>query len=130
MDKLEDQMARVVASREPERIASQQRYDESSSNRLRSILEKKLQTSFIGALSQFETAFGDLWAHRRDESELTEDELYYRQKWNEVRTLILNNGNNQIRAIHNELTQYTITWNRFHLTLKPVGIKEERNAKY
>lgn len=118
MDNLRNQMARVVETRAAEAKVSNQKWDEASARRLLQILEKKLQTSFIGAISQFENAFGYLWRHREDEQDLSPEEARFRQLWNEVRTTILNNGNNQIRAIQNELTQYCITWNRHQTTFK------------
>ena len=42
---------------------SQQRYLDESKRRLGKIVETKLKTSFIGALSQFEQEFGFLWGH-------------------------------------------------------------------
>lgn len=112
MDSLRDRMNRVISTRKEEAEVATSKYNESSQKRLFKILEKKLQTSFIGALSQFEEAFGALWGKNKDDSELTQDERQALILWNEVRTNILNNGNNQIRAVYNELNQYTISWNR------------------
>jgi hypothetical protein len=118
MDNIRGKMERVANTRKVEAEVAQKQYNESSSKSLFKILEKKLQTSFIGALSQFEQQFGALWGHRKDESELTPVELEWRHKWEEARTNILNNGNNQVRAIQSELAQYTITWNRYQLNMR------------
>lgn len=131
MGSLRDKMDRAAATGRVEAEAAKKRYNESSQKRLLRILEKKLQTSFIGALSQFEQFFGHLWGHRRDESELTPEQLEMRDKWNQARTFILNNGNNQIRAIQSELSQYTVSWNRFHydMTLPVPPSKDQDNNR-
>src|SRR5687767_6759665 len=111
----EDQMRNVAAQRKNEEVLKAQRYEESSKKQLLKILETKVRTSFIAPLGFFEEAFGALWGHGKKESELLPNELYYRTVWNAIRTNILNNGNNQIRAIHNELAQYSVKWNRYQL---------------
>ena len=119
-----ERLHQVVAKRrETEPEASARNYQDASKKRLFRILEKKLQTSFIGALSQFENLFGKLWGHGKDEMECTADELEWRALWNLCRTEVLTNGNNQLRAVQAELAQYTITWNRFQVDMpaaKPV----------
>lgn len=123
MDSLRDRMSRAISTRKEETEVAKKKYNESSQKRLFKIVEKKLQTSFIGALSQFEEAFGSLWGRDKDDSELTNSEREARKLWNQVRTNILNNGNNQIRAVQNELNQYTVTWNayRYEYKDKPVN---------
>lgn len=118
MESVRDRMSRAVSTRKEEAEEAKKKYYESSQKRLLKILEKKLQTSFIGALSEFEEVFGSLWGRGKDESELTEDELHARKLWNDARTNILNNGNNQIRAVKNELNQYTVSWNRHQYEFK------------
>ncbi len=94
-----------------------------SKNQLHNQIKKKLETSFIGALSQVEMNFGDLWGHGLSEDELTSEQLAYRELWDICRSAILDNGNNQVRAIQNELKQYTVRWDRYKLNLptKPLG---------
>lgn len=60
------------------------------------ILRKKIQTTMIGALARFEEGFGYLWGHNQDS--LTPKQLEFKNMWDKVRTEILNNGNDQIRA--------------------------------
>ena len=66
----------------------------------------------IGSLAHFENTFGELWGHGKLDDNLTNEELYWHDKWEEVRTEILNNGNNQLRAAIDEMAEYTLTWNR------------------
>jgi hypothetical protein len=129
MDSLRNKMARAAHTRKAEAEEAAKRYNESSRQRLLKIMEKKFQTSFIGSLSQYEQFFGHLWGHRADESTLTPEQLEMRHRWNEVRTNILNNGNNQIRAMQNEVSQYTITWNRYQMNLKPSAGPSAINPK-
>ncbi len=118
MDNAEQLMRAVSEKRKGEAALKGQRYNESSKKQLLKIIETKLKTSFIAPLSYFEEQFGYLWGHGKKESDLTPEELNFRAFWNAIRTNVLNNGNNQIRAIHNELVQYTVTWNRYNLPIK------------
>lgn len=112
MDSLRDRMQRAIITNKDDDELRKQKYNESSAKRLSDNLQKKLQTSFIGSLSKFEESFGSLWGHSKTDSERTPEEKELHRKWLEVRNIILNNGNNQIRAMRNEVDEYTITWNR------------------
>ena len=92
---------------------NEEQYKTGSKKRLMTILEKKFKTTIIGALAQFEERFGDLWGHGKPIEELDEIELEWRNVWIATRTNVLNNGNNQLRASLDELTQYTISWDRY-----------------
>jgi hypothetical protein len=61
------------------------------------ILTKRFQTTMIGALFEFEKAFGYLWGQDKNEEDLTDNELDFLDRWDTVRNQILNNGNNQLR---------------------------------
>lgn len=64
---------------------------------LHNILTKRFQTTMIGALFEFEKAFGYLWGQNKDEQDLTDRELDFLEIWDRTRNQILNNGNNQLR---------------------------------
>lgn len=81
--------------------------------RLKKIIGTKIQTTMIFPLSQFESAFGHLWGHGKNEEKLTDDEKIFRSKWNEVRNNILNNGNQQKRNANTELDMHDIIWNGY-----------------
>lgn len=106
---------------------SQQQYLEESKKRLAKIVETKLKTSFIGALSHFEEEFGFLWGHGQEE-DLTEEQEFMREIWERTRTAVLNNGNNQIRALKSEVANHSIEWQRYRMELpvKPMDSKEDR----
>ena len=101
------------------------KYEKESKDRLSSIIETKIKTSFIGAISQFEEDFGFLWGH--GEEELEEDQRIMKEIWDKTRTSILNNGNNQIRAASNEIELYKINWERhtMQLPVKPLEETED-----
>ena len=116
-----DRLREVATNRKDvEKKATQQSFEAASRKRLLRILEKKLNTSFIGALSQFETHFGKLWGHGKDEMDCSAEELAWREIWNLCRTDVLNNGNNQLRAVVVELGLYDVAYNGYKLNL-PVG---------
>jgi len=116
---IEKQMEDAVKLTKIEDAKFKKKYESDSKTRLFKITSTKIRTAFIGALSAFEQNFGDLWGHRLQDSELTEEQLKWREIWEECRTSILNNGNHQIRAVENEMSQYLISWNRHQTFLKP-----------
>jgi hypothetical protein len=74
------------------------------------ILTKRFQTTMIGALFEFEKAFGYLWGQDKNEQELTDKELDFLDRWDMVRNQILNNGNNQLRKAISDLGHSTIKY--------------------
>jgi hypothetical protein len=99
--------------REHTKKRNEEKYRDSSKKRLIKNVEKKFKTTMIGSLACFEKYFGDLWGH--DESELDPEQLRYRELWEQARTEILNNGNSQLRIAQEEIAQYSMTWNRYHI---------------
>lgn len=69
----------------------------------KNILNKRFQTTMIGALYQFEENFGYLWGLDKDLEDLTDQELFFRDKWEDTRNHVLNNGNNQFRKCVSDL---------------------------
>lgn len=117
-----DQMRRLIDVKKSKIPEMERRYKEASKNRLLRILEKKCKTIFIGALAEIEQTFGrELWGHGKDDSEKTQEELINYEKWQQARTRILNNGNNQVRAMENELDQYEVKWLRHQITIDSDG---------
>ena len=86
-------------------------------DRDKAILTKRFQTTMIGALFEFEKAFGYLWGQDKEESELTDRELDFSDRWDSVRNQILNNGNNQLRKAISDLghsVKYKYKFNSKH----------------
>lgn len=116
-EKLDTPLQRFMTLQQKSREASQANFAEESRKRLDKIISQKMQTTFIGAISAFESNFSFLWGSNK-KGELTEDEQQLFNIWQRVRTDILNNGNNQLRALRNELQNHNVSWNRHTLTIK------------
>ena len=95
------------------RQTSDAKYKDNSKRRLANILKKKFDTTIIGSLAAFEDRFGELWGHGMAIDDLDEDQLYWRELWMETRSKVLDNGNANLRAAQNEISQYTLSWNRY-----------------
>lgn len=95
-----------------------------SAARLKETIRTKLNTSFIGAISRFEKFMGFVWGHQLPDSRCSKEQLELRKVWNECRTDVLNNGNNQIRAMNSEVNQYDVLWNRHHIDLSVKGTEQ------
>lgn len=90
-----------------------EQYKENSKKRLLNNIKKKFDTTIIGSLAAFEEEFGYLWGHGKHYNELTETEQEFRDMWNDVRSKILDNGNFNLRSAQTEISQYTLSWNRY-----------------
>lgn len=114
-----DRLRRVVERRRvDEAEAHRRKYEDSSRARLLRILKKKLTTAFIGALARVESHLGAaLWGHGRPDCECSPAQLEWRRVWDECRTDILTNGNNQVRAVEAELAQHKVSWDRHSMVL-------------
>lgn len=91
-----------------------QKYADSSKKRLMTNITKKFQTTMIGALAAFEAEFGHLWGLNSDKPP-TEEENEWLEVWKDVRSAILDNGNGNLRACLDEISQYSITWDRYKI---------------
>lgn len=90
--------------------------NERSKNRLKKEAKKKIQTTMIGAISSVEKYFGFLWGEGSEE-ELTKDQSYMRDIFEELRTEILDKGNTQIRNLDGEIENYQVTWEKYHINI-------------
>lgn len=99
---------------------NQERQNLHSQKRFIDNLTKKFNTTMIGAISEVEKAFGYLWGHGKPENRLSKEEKICREKFMLLRTSILNNGNNQLRAAINEVGEYTMAWQKYNMTFFPV----------
>jgi len=91
---------------------------ERSRERLQSIATKKIRTTMIGALDSVEKKLGHLWGH--DELDPTAEQIAFRKVYDELRSEILDKGNNQIRNLEAELIQYEVEWKRHQAVLIPI----------
>jgi hypothetical protein len=81
------------------------------------LLTKRFQTTMIGALFEFEKVFGYLWGQNKNPDFLTESEEDFRDRWDDVRNQILNNGNNQLRKCLSDLDRLNNSDNTYHYKL-------------
>lgn len=128
---MEDSYAELVRRSEKYKTDKSNKYKEVSKDRLLKISKKKIQTTMIGALSTVEKHFGFLWGHESGEA-LTPEQEHMKQLFDEVRSEILDRGNNQARNLEAEFNNYEINWLRYQITLpvKDIAtIKEEENGE-
>ena len=75
--------------------------------RLKFYVERRIQTTMIGALARIENNLGYLWGHNKPESEpLTDKENEFLDMWEYLRNDILNYGNAQIRKLYEDFHKY------------------------
>ena len=128
---MEDSYAELVRRSEKYKTDKTNKYKEVSKDRLLKISKKKIQTTMIGALSTIEKHFGFLWGHESGEA-LTPEQEHVKQLFDEVRSEILDRGNNQARNLEAEFNNYEINWLRYQITLPVKDIatlKEEKNGE-
>jgi len=112
MEDLEDiQNQIIINKRKAAQEKADQLYRENSKRRLLATLDKKFNTTMIGALARFEEEFGELWGHKSED--ITAEQAKYRERWQAVRDAVLDNGNKQRRAAQEEIAQYTMSWNKY-----------------
>lgn len=111
-----EENARICDER---KVAKAKEYADQSKQRLKKIAATKVRTTFIGALSEFEKAFGFLWGAAENPNHVSDPESIqiFRQLWDTARTAILNNGNTQMRGLDQEISQYSMTWGRYKITM-------------
>lgn len=114
---VDDKFRQMQDYRNSRKIAANENYKHQSKRRLQKAMETKINTTMIGAISAIEEKFGFLWGQGRPASQLTDRELDMLALKDELRTEILNNGNNQKRAAIAEINQYEVEWKRHHMDL-------------
>lgn len=91
------------------------KYKEQSKARLKSLVDKKIDTTMIGALSAFEeNVFKSDFFNGLD----YDDKLELKNCFEKARSKILDIGNNSKRILDEEFDLYTIEWNRYQMVMK------------
>lgn len=76
-------------------------------DRLRYFVEKRIQTTMIGALARVEDNLGFLWGiDKEDNLPLTPEEEKFANIWDFTRNQILNQGNTQIRNLKEDFDKW------------------------
>lgn len=133
-------MSKIMQERKEQTKKNQAKFLEDSKNRFARIAAKKIKTSFIGAIAEFEKNFGYLWGKNPPLTEeqvqilqaLIEagvDQEFFKIIWDTTRTAVLNNGNNQSRGLEQEIANYSMTWDRYRLNLPVVGGNLNTNSQ-
>lgn len=96
------------------RKINEEKYALGSKRRLMKNIEKKFKTSMIGSLARCEQFLGELWGYGSDEP-LNKEQQHYYDIWQNLRTEILNHCNSQLRAAMDEIAEYDIKWQQYHM---------------
>ena len=118
-------LSNYVNNRKDYKNVRHNKYKDDSKDRLSKILKKKIQTTMIGALSSIEEHLGFLW--NSDGESLTDDQKQMKELYGQIRSEILDKGNNQARNIDAELSQYEVEWTRYQMQIPVIPKKEEKN---
>lgn len=121
---MEESYAELVRRSDNYKAEKKTKFKEISKDRLLKISKKKVQTTMIGALSTIEKHLGFLWGHESLES-LTPEQEHLKELYEEVRSEILDRGNNQARNLEAEFANYEINWLRYQITLPVKNIKQQ-----
>ena len=78
----------------------------------------------IGALSSIEDHLGFLWSNA-DGAPLTEEQILMKDVYQEIRSEILDKGNNQARNVDAELSHYEVEWLKYSMDI-PVLRKDSQ----
>jgi len=97
-----------------------------SKKRLIDAIDKKFNTANIGILAILEKYFGELWGHNRG-GKLTLDEQEWQKRWSLARAEILDHGNHQKRGAINEISEYTLKWEKYHINFVPASLIKKDN---
>ena len=121
---MEDNFQDLVRQSEDFKRVKQDKYLDSSKDRLLKIGKKKIQTTMIGALSTLEDKFGFLWGKDTD-GDLAPEQQHMKDLYEEVRSEILDRGNNQMRNLEAEFVQYDIKWLRYTVKLPVIPVTQD-----
>ena len=125
---MEESYAELVRKSEKYKSDKSAKYKEVAKERLLKISKKKIQTTMIGALSTLEKGFGFLWGHESSEP-LTPEQEHLKEIYDEVRSEILDRGNNQARNLEAEFANYEINWLRYQITLPVKTFNQEEGVQ-
>ena len=121
---MEESYAELVRKSENYKTEKNTKFKEISKDRLLKISKKKVPTTMIGALSTIEKHLGFLWGYESSEP-LTPEQEHLKQLYEEVRSEILDRGNNQSRNLEAEFANYDINWLRYQITLPVKNINKQ-----
>ena len=121
---MDESYAELIRNKSDYKQARTSKYKTDSKDRLSKIMRKKIETTMIGALSTIEEHFGFLWGNE-DGSPLSEEQTTMKDLYQQVRSEILDKGNNQARNTDAELSQYDVVWLKYSMELPVIKRNEE-----
>tara|TARA_Y100000310_G_C20232103_1_gene600718 strand:- start:136 stop:510 length:375 start_codon:yes stop_codon:yes gene_type:complete len=121
---MDDNYTELVRKSADFKATKADQYLDLSKERLLKIGKKKIQTTMIGALSTLEKRFGFLWGQDQDK-DLTPEQEHMKELYEEIRSEILDRGNNQMRNLEAEFVQYDIKWLRYTVKLPVIPVTQD-----
>lgn len=118
----ETDFTRQLAEKRKREVQKADDFKKASNERLFKIAATKIRTTMIGALATIEEKLA-IFLTPNEGEKLTNEQMFIKKIYEEIRQEILDRGNTQIRNLENEFQQYDIEWKRYTLQL-PVKIKE------
>jgi hypothetical protein len=88
-------------------------------------VEKRFKTIMIGSLARMEDTFGYLWGHNKNS--LEKNQVVFREMWEDLRTDILNHGNNQMRLALEDMVSYLESLDKYEY--KFIFVDNDKNNK-
>lgn len=101
-----------------------------SKDQLESIMRKRFQTVFVGAVAKIEEKFGHMWGEHldKDEEDMTEEELRIYDIFLTVREAIFDQGNDQANKFSRDLDRFETNRIRFHSEFRQPNVEERQDS--
>lgn len=94
-------------------------------DQLRHLVKKRIDTTMIGSLASIEKYLGFLWGHNSD-GDLTPEQERLADLYEDLRSEILDKGNNQIRNFDTDFETFEVSNIRHYLFLPVKRTGNER----
>lgn len=107
---------RLIETQKNQNIAKEENFKRSRAN-LKNLIEKRMKTVMVGSLASFEEKFEQFWKPEPGQKMTKEQELL-QKLFQEVRSSILDKGNNQIRLLEKDLENFNVEAKKYHLQFK------------
>jgi hypothetical protein len=114
MDKYE--MTRLIQVKKQEDIVKEESIQRSR-DKLRALVSKRIRTTMIGALAAVEENLKEYWTPEDGEDATPEQERLY-SMFQQIRSVILDNGNNQIRLLEQDIDNFTVEARKYHMEFR------------
>jgi len=107
---------KLIQTQKNQEVAKEDNLKRSRDN-LKRLVEKRIRTTMIGALACVEEKFGQFWKTENNEKMTAEQASLY-QLFQEIRSVILDNGNNQIRLLDKDIDNFNVEAKKYHIQFK------------